>query len=162
MSKQVSIGKVNIGGGNPIAIQSMATFKISDTQRAVEEIKRLKAVGCDIMRFSVSDEQDANAFSVIKKQVDTPLVADIHFDYKLALKSIDGGADKIRINPGNIGGEDKVEQVAKALRANKIPVRVGSNTGSIEKEFLTKYGKNEVSLGESALKKVALLEKFGV
>ena len=136
MSKQVSIGKVNIGGNNPIAIQSMATFKISDTQRAIEEILRLKNVGCDIMRFSVLDEQDASAFCEIKKKVDMPLVADIHFDYKLALKSIDGGADKIRINPGNIGSQDKVEQVAKALKVNKIPVRVGSNTGSIEKEFL--------------------------
>jgi (E)-4-hydroxy-3-methylbut-2-enyl-diphosphate synthase len=162
MSKQVSIGKVNIGAGNPIAIQSMATFKISDTQRAIEEVLRLKNAGCDIMRFSVSDEQDAKSFAEIKKHVDTPLVADIHFDYKLALASIDGGADKIRINPGNIGSPDKVEQVAKALKANKIPVRVGSNTGSIEKEFLAKYGKNEISLGESALKKVAILEKFGV
>ena len=162
MSKQVSIGKLNIGGGNRIAIQSMSTFKISDVGRAVEECQRLKAEGLDIMRYSVTDLNDAHAFKQVKKQVDIPLVADIHFDYKLALEAIDGGADKIRINPGNIGGDDKVEIVAKALKSANIPVRVGSNTGSIEKEFLRKYGKNEVSLGESALKNVALLEKYGV
>ena len=98
----------------------------------------------------------------MKKHTDIPLVADIHFDYKLALKAIDGGADKIRINPGNIGGESKLREVAMALKNRDIPVRVGSNTGSIDKEFLRKYGKNEVSLGESALKNVALLEKYGV
>ncbi len=162
MSKVVKIGNINIGGGNKIAIQSMATFRISDTVRAVEEIKRLEPLGLDVMRFSVNDELDAKSFGVVKKQVKTPIVADIHFDYKLALKAIDGGADKIRINPGNIGGEDKVKAVADALKANKIPVRVGSNTGSIEKEFLNKYGKNEISLGESALKNVSILEKHGV
>ena len=162
MSKIVKIGKVNIGGGNRIAVQSMSTFKISNVDRAIEECQRLKAEGLDIMRFSVTDLEDARAFSEVKKHVDMPLVADIHFDYKLALASIDGGADKIRINPGNIGGENNVKEVAKALKSANIPVRVGSNTGSIEKEFLKKYGKNEVSLGESALKNVALLEKYGV
>ena len=162
MSKQVKIGSLIIGGGAPIAIQSMATFKISDTGRAVEEINRLKPLGLDIMRFSVTDEKDAKAFCVVKKQVNLPLVADIHFDYKLALMAIDGGADKIRINPGNVGGEDKVREIAVALKRNNIPVRIGSNTGSIEKEFLQKYGKNEISLGESALAKVALMEKYGV
>ena len=162
MSKQVKIGSLIIGGGAPIAIQSMATFKISDTGRAVEEINRLKPLGLDIMRFSVTDEKDAKAFCVVKKQVNLPLVADIHFDYKLALMAIDGGADKIRINPGNVGGEDKVREIAVALKRNNIPVRIGSNTGSIEKEFLQKYGKNEISLGESALKNVAILEKYGV
>ncbi|MBQ9734775.1 MAG: flavodoxin-dependent (E)-4-hydroxy-3-methylbut-2-enyl-diphosphate synthase [Clostridia bacterium] len=162
MSKKVTIGNVAIGGGEKIKIQSMATFKIADVDRAVEECKKLKSIGLDIMRFSVLDENDARAFNAVKKQVDIPLVADIHFDYKLALKSIDGGADKIRINPGNIGGENNVRAVADALKSNNIPVRVGSNTGSIDKEFLKKYGKNEVSLGESALKNVAILEKYGV
>ena len=161
MSKVVKIGNINIGGGNKIAIQSMATFRISDTARAVEEIKRLKPLGLDIMRFSVNDELDALSFAAVKKQVEVPLVADIHFDYKLALKAIDGGADKIRINPGNIGAEEKVRAVADALKANKIPVRVGANTGSIDKEFLAKYGKNEISLGESALKNAQILEKHG-
>ena len=162
MSKKVSIGNVIIGGGERVAVQSMATFKISDTARAIDECQILKSLGLDIMRFSVTDEFDAKAFGIVKKGAGVPLVADIHFDYKLALASIDGGADKIRINPGNIGGEQNVKAVADALKANKIPVRVGSNTGSIEKEFLRKYGKNEISLGESALKNVAILEKHGV
>lgn len=162
MSRKVKIGNLYIGGGEKIAIQSMATFKIADTVRACEEIARLKKVGCDILRFSVTDQDDAKAFSIIKKNSDMPLVADIHFDYKLAIASIDGGVDKIRINPGNIGGEAKVAEVAKALKNSGVPVRVGSNTGSVEKEFLAKYGKNEISLGESALHKVALLEKYGV
>lgn len=162
MSKKVKIGNLFIGGGEKIAVQSMSTFKISDVPRAVEECQRLKEVGCDILRFSVTDENDAKAFREVKKRVDMPLVADIHFDYKLALAAIDGGADKIRINPGNIGGEEKVKAVADALKSSGIPVRVGSNTGSIEKEFLRKYGKSEISLAESALKNVALLEKYGV
>lgn len=162
MSKKVKIGNVIIGGGEKIAVQSMSTFKIADTVRAIEQCAALKDAGVDIMRFSVTDINDAAAFYEVKKKSDLPLVADIHFDYKLALKAIDGGADKIRINPGNIGGENNVKAVADALRSAKIPVRVGSNTGSIDKEFLRKYGKNEVSLGESALKNVALLEKYGV
>ena len=162
MSKKVSIGNVIIGGGERVAVQSMATFKIAEIERAVDECQRLKALGLDIMRFSVTDEMDAKAFGIVKQRAGVPLVADIHFDYKLALKAIDGGADKIRINPGNIGGENNVKQVAMALKSNGIPVRVGSNTGSIDKEFLAKYGKNEISLGESALKNVAILEKYGV
>ena len=162
MSRKVKIGNLIIGGGEKIAIQSMSTFKISDTGRAVEECLKLKEMGLDIMRYSVTDELDAQSFGVVKKLSGVPLVADIHFDYKLALKAIDGGADKIRINPGNIGGEDKVREVAQALKSAKIPVRVGSNTGSIEREFLNKYGRNEISLGESALKNVRILEKYGV
>ena len=162
MSKKVKIGNLIIGGGESVKIQSMATFKVSDTERAIKECLRLKQAGLDIMRFSVLDQTDALSFKAIKEKVDIPLVADIHFDYKLAIKSIEGGADKIRINPGNIGSEKNVFEVAKALKENNIPVRVGSNTGSIEKEFLSKYGKNEISLGESALKNVAILEKQGV
>ena len=162
MSKKVRIGNLFIGGGEKVKIQSMSTFKISDIEKAVDECLMLKQAGLDIMRYSVVDEVDAKAFNAVKKRVDIPLVADIHFDYKLALCAIDGGADKIRINPGNIGGEDRIRAVADALKANEIPVRVGANTGSIEKEFLSKYGKNEVSLAESALKNVAILEKYGV
>ena len=162
MSKKVKIGNIYVGGGEKIAIQSMATFKIADVEKSVEEANRLQLAGCDILRFSVTDEVDARAFMEVKKKTTMPLVADIHFDYKLALSSIDGGADKIRINPGNIGGEDKVRQVALALKQSGIPVRVGSNTGSVEKHFLEKYGKNEISLAESALEKVAMLEKYGV
>jgi len=162
MSKKVKIGNIVIGGGEKIAIQSMSTFKISNVDRAIEQALALENAGCDILRFSVLDEKDAMSFKEIKKQVKIPLVADIHFDYRLAIKSIEGGADKIRINPGNIGGEDKVKLVADALRANGVPVRVGSNTGSIDKEYLSKYGKNEISLAESALKNVRILEKYGV
>lgn len=162
MRRKVYIGSVAIGGGERIKIQSMSTYKVSNVDKAIEECLNLKEHGLDIMRYSVLDENDARSFNLIKKRTDIPLVADIHFDYRLALMAIDGGADKIRINPGNIGGENNVKQIADALRSAKIPVRVGSNTGSIEKEFLNKYGKNEISLGESALKNVALLEKYGI
>ncbi len=162
MSKKVKIGNTVIGGGEKIAIQSMSTKKISDVELAVEQALRLEALGCDIFRFSVLDEADALSFKELKRRVSMPLVADVHFDYRLAIKAIEGGADKIRINPGNIGGEKNVKAVADALKANGVPVRVGSNTGSIDKKFLAKYGKNEVSLGESALKNVRILEKYGV
>lgn len=162
MSRKVKIGNVTIGGGEKIAIQSMSTLKISDVGAAAEQAQRLKAAGCDILRFSVQTEADAKAFKEVKKRAGIPLVADIHFDYRLAIAAIDGGADKIRINPGNIGGEDKVKKVADALKSAGIPVRVGSNTGSLDKDFLRKYGKNEISLGESALKNAAWLEKYGV
>lgn len=162
MSKKVAIGSVVIGGGEKIAVQSMSTGRISQVDRCIEECNKLKAIGLDVMRYSVVDLEDAKSFYKVKKGCNIPLVADVHFDYKLAIASIEGGADKIRINPGNIGNESCVKAVADALKANKIPVRVGSNTGSIEKEFLEKYGKNEISLGESALKRVAMLEKYGV
>ena len=138
MSKKVKIGNVYIGGGEKIALQSMSVYKTAETTLAIEEAQRLKQAGCDILRFSVTDIADAKAFAQIKKAVDIPLVADIHFDYKLALSAIENGADKIRINPGNIGSEERVKEVALALKHANIPVRVGSNTGSIEKEFLTK------------------------
>ena len=162
LTRKIKIGNICIGGGMPVAIQSMATFRIADISRSIEEAVRLKNAGCDILRFSACDLQDAKAFSLVKRECDMPLVADIHFDYKLALASIDGGADKIRINPGNIGSQENLKEVAMALKNAKIPVRVGSNSGSIEKEFLEKYGKNEISLGESALKRVSMLEKYGV
>ncbi|MBQ9514441.1 MAG: flavodoxin-dependent (E)-4-hydroxy-3-methylbut-2-enyl-diphosphate synthase [Clostridia bacterium] len=161
MSKKIRIGNIYIGGGEKIAVQSMSTYKLSDTDNAVAQAEELESVGCDILRYSVLDTDDTKAISEIKKHVKMPIVADIHFDYKLALSAISSGADKIRINPGNIGGEDKVRQVAEALKSADIPCRVGSNTGSIEKEFLHKYGKNEISLGESALKHVHTLEKNG-
>jgi len=161
MSKKVTIGNVAVGGGAKIAVQSMATEKTC-TQAAIGQAVELENAGCDILRFSVLDKEDAKAFREIKKAVKMPLVADIHFDYRLALAAIEGGADKIRINPGNIGSEENVRKVAEAAKSACIPIRVGSNTGSIEKEFLAKYGKSEVSLAESALKQVAILEKYGV
>ena len=162
MSKKVFIGGVAIGGNERIKIQSMSTSKISNVDKVVEECLLLKEEGLDIMRFSVLDELDARSFRVVKEKTKIPLVADIHFDYRLAIKAIEGGADKIRINPGNIGSEKNIKAVADALKSANIPVRVGANTGSIEKEFLTKYGKSEIALGESALKNVSILEKHGV
>ena len=162
MSKKIVIGDIAIGGGEKIAIQSMSTKRIADAQNSIKECLELKNAGLDIMRYSVVDETDALSFAKVKKVAKVPLVADIHFDYRLALKAIEGGADKIRINPGNIGNEQGVKEVALALKSSGIPVRVGSNTGSIEKEFLTRYGRSEVALAESALKHVNTLEKYGV
>ena len=162
MSRQVRIGKIKIGGENPVAIQSMANIKTSRIVDVIRQIEDLTTLGCDIIRVSVKDDDDVSALKEIKKHITIPLVADIHFNYKYALGAIDNGVDKIRINPGNIGSEKNVEEVAKALKATGIAVRVGSNSGSVEKELLAKYGKNEVSLAESALKNVAVLERYGV
>ena len=162
MSRQVRIGKIKIGGGNPVAIQSMANIKTSKIADVIRQIEDLTNLGCDIIRVSVKDDDDVSALKEIKKHITIPLVADIHFNYKYALGAIDNGVDKIRINPGNIGSEKNVEEVAKALKTTGIAVRVGSNSGSVEKELLAKYGKNEISLAESALKNVAVLERYGV
>ena len=162
MTKVVKIGKIQIGGGNKIAIQSMTTTRLSNVNDAVLSALALQNAGCEIVRFSVLDESDAVSIKEVKKQLQIPVVADIHFDYRLAIKAIENGADKIRINPGNIGGEENVREVARVLKEYNVPCRVGSNTGSIEKEFLSKYGRSEISLGESALKNVALLEKYGI
>lgn len=162
MTKKISIGGVLIGGGESVKIQSMCTTKTSNTISTIQQIIDLQNVGCEIIRVSVLDEEDAISIKDIRKQIKIPIVADIHFSSKLAIKAIENGADKVRINPGNIGGEKHIKLVADCIKAHGICVRVGSNTGSIEKEFLEKYGKNEFSLVESALKSVAILEKFGV
>jgi len=161
-TKKVNIGGVTVGGGESVKIQSMCTTKTSDIARTVNQINELENAGCEIIRVSVLDEEDALALKKIKESIKIPLVADIHFSAKLAVLSVENGADKIRINPGNIGGEAEIKRVADCVKAHKTAVRVGSNTGSIEKEFLLKYGKNEKSLVESALKSVSLLEKYGV
>ncbi|MBO5927063.1 MAG: flavodoxin-dependent (E)-4-hydroxy-3-methylbut-2-enyl-diphosphate synthase [Clostridia bacterium] len=162
VKKKVKIGSIYIGGGEKIAVQSMTNVKTEKIKEVISQINELNANGCDIVRLAVKDDKDATAIKEIKKNVSIPLVADIHFDYKLAIKSIENGIDKIRINPGNIGSEKNVKMVADCLKEYDIPVRVGSNTGSIEKEFLSKYGKSEISLVESALKNVYALEKYGV
>ena len=162
MSLSVKVGNVTIGGGNKVAIQTMCDVKTSKINEVIKEIEEVYELGCDIIRVSVKDEDDAFALKEISKKSCLPIVADIHFDYRLALKAIDAGVAKIRINPGNIGSENNVMEVAKALNSSGVAVRVGSNSGSVEKEFLAKYGKNEISLAESALKNVAVLEKFGV
>ncbi len=161
-TKKIRIKNVVIGGGESVKIQSMCTVKTSDVAGVTAQIKNLEDVGCEIIRVSVLDEADAKAIKSIKDNIDIPLVADIHFSAKLAVAAIENGCDKVRINPGNIGGENEIKRVADCIKAHNVAVRVGSNTGSIEKEFLQKYGKNEYSLVESALKSAGLLEKYGV
>ncbi len=157
----VNIGGVKIGGGNTIAVQSMTNVPTSDTGRVIAQIKSLQDAGCDIVRFSVPDEASAAAIDKIKEQTDIPLVADIHFDYKLALMSIERGIDKVRINPGNIGGEDKAKAVAAAAKKNNVPIRIGVNGGSLEKGFLEKCGGNLAeAMVESAQGHVKILNKF--
>ncbi len=161
-TKKVQIGGIAVGGGESVKIQSMCTAKTSDVSAACRQIEELEAAGCEIIRVSVLDEADAAAVKTIKQKIHIPLVADIHFSARLAVAAIEAGCDKVRINPGNIGGEREIKLVADCIKAHKIAVRVGSNTGSIEREFLEKYGKNEFSLVESALKSVSSLEKYGV
>ena len=161
-TKRVFVGGVAIGGGERVKIQSMTTTKTADVERTVAQIEALQRAGCEIVRVAVSDEKDALAVKEVVSKISLPLVADIHFSPRLAVMTIENGADKVRINPGNIGGEPEIKYVADCVKAHKIPVRVGANTGSIEKHFLEKYGKNEYSLVESALYNVGILEKFGV
>ena len=162
MSNSVKIGNVIVGGGNKIAIQTMANIKTEKVSEVTSQILSAEEAGCDIVRVAVKDENDAIALKTIKNSIKMPIVADIHFDYRLAIKSIENGADKVRINPGNIGSELNVKKVADCIKAHGVAVRVGSNSGSVEKEFLSKYGKSEISLAESALNKVSILEKYGV
>ena len=161
-TKQVSVGGVKIGGGERIKIQSMTTTKTADIEKTVAQIHALENAGCEIVRVAIADEADALAVKQVVSKIRLPLVADIHFSPKLAVTAIENGADKVRINPGNIGGEKEIQYVADCVKAHNIPVRVGANTGSIEKNFLEKYGKNEYSLVESALYNVGILERFGV
>lgn len=161
-TKKVLIGGVPVGGGEQVKIQSMCTTKTSDVEKTVAQISDLEDAGCDIIRVSVLDKEDAAAIKNIKTKINIPLVADIHFSSELACLAVENGADKVRVNPGNIGGENGVKRVADCLKMHKIPVRVGANTGSIEKEFLNKFGRNEFALVESALAEVSAFEKFGV
>ena len=140
LSREVKIGNVTIGGNNPIAIQSMCNTKTEDVTATVEQIKNLTAAGCEIIRVAVPTVKAANAIKEIKSKISIPLVADIHFDYKLAILAIENGADKIRINPGNIGDETKVKAVIDAAKSRNIPIRVGVNSGSLEKDLVKKYG----------------------
>mgnify|MGYP001623601629 FL=1 len=161
-TRRVNVGGVIIGGGESVKIQSMCTTKTSDVEGTVAQINALESAGCEIIRVSVLDDDDALAIKSIKDKINIPLVADIHFSYKLAIAAIENGCDKVRINPGNIGGEQQIKAVADCIKAHKIPVRVGANTGSIEKQYLAKYGKNEHSLVESALHNVRILEREGI
>ncbi len=159
---QIDVGGVKIGGGTSVKVQSMTTTKTADVEKTAAQIRALEAAGCEIVRVAIADEPDAFALKTLKDKIRLPLVADVHFSPKLAVLAIENGADKVRINPGNIGGEKEIKYVADCVNAHKIPVRVGANTGSIEKEFLAKYGRSEQALVESALYNVRILEKYGV
>ena len=159
---EVKIGNRVIGGGNPILIQSMTNTKTQDVEATVAQILQLEKAGCDIIRCAVPDMDAAKALGKIKEQIHIPLVADIHFDYRLAIAAIENGADKIRINPGNIGSEDRIKAVVDAAKAKNIPIRVGVNSGSLEKNLVEKYGGvTAEGLVESALDKVAIIERLG-
>lgn len=159
MTRQISVGGVRIGGGAPIPIQSMCNTPTQDVAATVEQIRRLQAAGCQIIRVAVPDMEAARAVGAIRERIDIPLVVDIHFDYQLALECVAAGCDKVRINPGNIGGTDRVKAVAKACRDRGVPIRVGVNGGSLEKELLAKYGgATPEALVESALGHIKLLE----
>ena len=161
MTKRIMVGGVPVGDGAPVSIQSMCSTKTGDVPATVDQIHRLEAVGCEIVRVAVPDMAAARALGTIKGSIHIPLVADIHFDYRLALESIDQGVDKIRLNPGNIGGEDRVKAVADACRARHVPIRIGVNGGSLEKELRQKYGGvTAQALVDSAMGHVALLNKF--
>ncbi len=160
-TKAVKVGKIEIGGGAPITVQSMLNVPVNDIEGNVEQALRLEAAGCDIIRVTVPDSGSAKTLAAIKERVSVPIVADIHFDYRAALESIAAGADKIRINPGNIGSEDRVRAVADACRNAGVPIRIGVNSGSLEKEILAKYGSpTPEAMVESGLYHISLLEKF--
>ena len=161
-TRVIHIGDRVIGGGNPILIQSMTNTKTSDTDACVSQILRLEEAGCDIIRCTVPDMDSAKALSDIKKRVHIPVVADIHFDYRMALAAIENGADKIRINPGNIGGRENLNKVVSAAKERNIPIRVGVNSGSLEKEIVDKNGGvTDDGIVESALDKVRMIEEEG-
>ena len=161
MTKQIMVGGVAVGGGAPVTIQSMTNTRTDDVTATVEQILRLEAAGCEIIRCAVPDMAAAKAVGAIKEQIHIPLVVDIHFDYKLALEAAAAGADAVRINPGNIGSEDRVKAVADACRKRNIPIRIGVNGGSLEKDLLAKYGgPTPEALVESAFGHIRLLNKY--
>lgn len=159
MKREISVGGVKIGGANPVSIQSMTNTDTRNVAETVAQIRRLETAGCEIIRVAVPDMEAARAVGEIKKQIKIPLVSDIHFDYRLALECIKNGVDKVRINPGNIGDKERVRQVADACRERGIPIRIGVNGGSLEKELLVKYGSPTAdALVESALRHVEILD----
>ena len=162
MAKTVFVGGLPVGGENRITVQTMATVKTERTDECLNEIIRCVGAGADIVRVAVRDEADASALKTLARKAPCPLVADIHFNFRLAIKSVENGAAKIRVNPGNIGGKREIKAVSDCLKAHGIPVRVGSNSGSIEKEFSEKYGRSAEALAESALHKALEFERFGV
>lgn len=161
-TKVIKIGDRVIGGGNPVLIQSMTNTPTEDVEKTVAQIKRLEKAGCEIIRCTVPTMEAAKAVAEIKKQITIPLVADIHFDYRMAIAAMENGADKIRINPGNIGSREKVLSVVKEAKDRNVPIRIGVNSGSLEKELVEKYhGVTAEGIVESALSKVQLIEDMG-
>ena len=164
-TKKICVGNVEIGGDSPISVQSMTNTLTTDIEATVSQIGRLQSAGCDIVRIAVPDSESAAAVRKIQDRITIPLIADIHFDSRLAVEALENGADGIRINPGNLGGEEKVARVVDAALYHKVPIRVGVNSGSIEKDLLEKYGyptaSNTDALTESAMRNVKLLEKYG-
>ena len=162
MTRQILVGGIPIGGGAPVVIQSMLNTKTTDVEASLAQIKALKTAGCQVARLAVPNMESARTFAEICKESPLPLVADIHFDYKLAIAAAEGGASKIRINPGNIGGEDRVKAVVDVCKDKNIPIRIGVNGGSLDKKLLEKYGHPTAeALVESAFEHLELLEKFG-
>ncbi len=162
MTKQIHVGSVAVGGGAPVSIQSMLNTRTTDVEGSLSQIRALAAAGCQIVRLAVPDMESAKAFGEIVRKSPLPLVADIHFDYKLALAAAENGACKIRINPGNIGGEERVKAVVDCCKMHRIPIRIGVNGGSLDKELLKKYGHPTAeALVESAFSHIGLLEKYG-
>ena len=160
-TRKIMVGNVAIGGQNKVVIQSMCNTKTKDIKSTVKQILELEKVGCDMIRVACLDKEDAKAIQFIKKQIHIPIVADIHFDYQIALEAIEAGVDKIRINPGNIGSEEKVKAVVDACQRNHIPIRIGVNAGSLEKELLDRDGKPTAkAMVESAKRHVEILEKL--
>jgi len=160
-TRQIKLGNVLIGGGAPISVQSMLSVPTSDISAALSQIHSLEKVGCEIIRFSVETMADIPAIYEFKKETHIPLVADIHFDYKLALAALQAGVDGLRINPGNIGSRDKVEAVAKSAKERGVPIRIGVNSGSLPKELLAKYGLSSEAMVEAALSHIRILEDIG-
>ncbi|WP_027307471.1 flavodoxin-dependent (E)-4-hydroxy-3-methylbut-2-enyl-diphosphate synthase [Caloramator sp. ALD01] len=160
-TKKIKVGNIFVGGDSPISVQSMTNTDTRDVNKTVEQIKRLESEGCEIIRVAVPDFEAADAIKEIVKQINIPLVADIHFDYRLAIKSVENGANALRINPGNIGNEIRIKEVVDAAKFYSVPIRVGVNSGSLEKEILEKYKRPcPEALVESALRNVEILEKY--
>lgn len=160
-TKEIIIGNKKIGGNNPILIQSMCNTKTTDVSSTVKQILRLERAGCEIVRVAVPNRAAAKSLADIKKQINIPLVADIHFDYKLALAAIEAGVDKLRLNPGNIGNRDRVEAVVQAAKEKNIPIRIGVNSGSLKKEILEKYGRvTAEGIVESAMEEIGIFEEL--
>ena len=160
-SKQISVGKLKMGGDAPISIQSMLNTPAEDFEKSVEQAKRLEAAGCEIIRAAIPNMESVKLIEHLKNAVSVPIVADIHFDYRLALEAVAAGVDKVRINPGNIGDEDRVRQVVQSCKQHNVPIRVGVNSGSLEKHILAKYGHPTAqAMVDSALYHTSLIEKF--